>query len=164
MSDSPPQPKTTVAFEKPPTWAIEMGKNIADVKVAMGTLSNEFNVLRVDVQSLQQWRLDEERRRVHLSSGPPPLTSQRVREVIELHPSQLDLDTQSQLASEIVARQLLAEKVDDLTKTQAKQLAILTRLDGFATAAAKHPMVRKVAYAAGGAILAWLASKGHVLP
>jgi len=38
----------------------------------------------------------------------------------------------------------------------AKQTAILTRLDTIAA----NPMVRKVAYVVGTAILAWLASKG----
>lgn len=49
--------------------------------------------------------------------------------------------------------------VADLKETQATQLAILQRLDKVAA----NPMVRRVAYAVGAAILTYLASKGLVL-
>ncbi len=48
--------------------------------------------------------------------------------------------------------------VAHLKETQSTQLAILRRLD----AVAANPMVRKVAYAVGGAILSYLALKGYL--
>jgi hypothetical protein len=63
----------------------------------------------------------------------------------------LDTITSSDVAT-------VKDSVSGLTKTQETQLAILTRLD----AVAANPMVRRVAYALGTAILLYLASKGWV--
>lgn len=52
---------------------------------------------------------------------------------------------------------VLVSDVANLKETQATQLAILKRLD----AVAANPMVRRVAYAVGGAVLAYLAAKGY---
>lgn len=53
----------------------------------------------------------------------------------------------------------LVVKVTGLEDTQQKQLAILTRLD----AVAANPTVRRVAYALGTALLAYLAAKGWIV-
>ncbi len=50
----------------------------------------------------------------------------------------------------------LALDVTSLKATQETQLSILRRLD----AVAANPMIRKIAYAIGGAVLAYLAGKG----
>lgn len=53
----------------------------------------------------------------------------------------------------------LVVDVEALAKVQETQLAILTRLDSVAA----NPMVRRVAYVFGSAVLAYLASKGWIV-
>lgn len=59
-------------------------------------------------------------------------------------------------AKQDAAIALIVTKVDKLEVTQQKQLAILTRLDEVAA----NPMVRRVAYAVGAALLAYLTARG----
>jgi regulator of replication initiation timing len=54
------------------------------------------------------------------------------------------------------AFQQKAAAIDNIEALQVKQTAILERLDKVAA----HPLARRVAYAIGLAILAWLGSKG----
>lgn len=72
-------------------------------------------------------------------------------------PSEHDLAAAAELAKEIAARQSLAAKVDALDAKQDTQLALLERLNSVAA----HPMVRRIAYALGGLLLAYLAGRGH---
>ncbi len=67
-----------------------------------------------------------------------------------------DMEQSAQLAMERVAREALAEKVDDLTQSQKVQLAILTRLDKVA----KHPTVKLVLLLLGLYLAGLLGSKG----
>ena len=70
--------------------------------------------------------------------------------------SEADLQQSAQLAQEISAREALAKKVEDLTTTNATQLAILSRLDSLF----KNPMVKLIAFAIWSAVTGYLANKG----
>lgn len=79
----------------------------------------------------------------------------RIREV-----SQTDLEQSSQLAKEIEAREALATQVDELVKTNAVQLGILSRLDKVT----QNPLVKVVATMLATAVLTWLAARGIKVP
>jgi hypothetical protein len=82
-------------------------------------------------------------------SDPPPSPPMRpMAESIGEHDGDI-----AQLAGQVIA---VNAKVEQLTQMQEKQTAILARLDK----SAANPMVRRVAYVLGLAILGWLASKG----
>jgi hypothetical protein len=50
--------------------------------------------------------------------------------------------------------------LEALTQMQVKQTELLTKMAASFTGLLGHPLVKKIAYAAGLALLAWLASKG----
>ncbi len=100
-------------------------------------------------------RLTRIEERVDEVEGRIGRNSQRVQES-----SKVDLDHEAKLATEIVARQELAAKVDALTETQATQLAILGRLDKVAS----NPTVKVLAGMIATAVLTWLASHGVHTP
>lgn len=70
--------------------------------------------------------------------------------------SSVDLDHEAKIAEEIVAREALAAKVDDLSSSNAVQLAILTRLDRVFSNTSVKVILTVIATAA----TTWLASKG----
>ncbi len=66
------------------------------------------------------------------TSPPPPLTSDRVRAVIEEHPSQLDLETQTKLASaldELAAERAKREQLEALAATKSDIAGVATKAD-----------------------------------
>ena len=69
--------------------------------------------------------------------------------------SNADLSNEAALAGEIVARTTLEAKVDELTKSQSVQLAILGRLDKVAS----NPQVKIILAVLATAATTWLASK-----
>ena len=79
----------------------------------------------------------------------------RIREV-----SQTDLEQSSQLAKEIEAREALATQVEELVKTNAVQLGILSRLDKVT----QNPLVKVVLTMLATAVLTWLAARGIKVP
>ena len=73
--------------------------------------------------------------------------------------SKTDLEQAAQLAQERAAREALATKLDELSTSQATQLAILGRLDRIA----KNPIVKTLAAMLATAAITWLAAHGvHV--
>ena len=110
--EPPDQPQTT-KIEAPPQWAQELSKNVTFIRVNVETLHSEFSTLRVDVRSLQQWRLDEERRR-DASVAPPPLTSVRVGEIVDVRASQMNMEQDARIAA------LLVEKDAKIAKLEAE--------------------------------------------
>lgn len=81
--------------------------------------------------------------------------SERVRGIAS-QTSETDMAHDAKLAGEIVARQSLAAKVDDLDTKQDRQLLILESLQRIAS----NPVIKQIATAIGTAILVWLAAKG----
>jgi archaellum component FlaC len=77
------------------------------------------------------------------------------RQTVEAITKHVDESAQAFIAKAADIDALKAETAEQSAEL-AKQTAILTRLD----AVAAHPLARKVAYAVGIAILAWLGSKG----
>jgi hypothetical protein len=104
---------------------------------------------------------------IHLVSNDVTIVKDRVRLVemrLDDHDSRAKRNSERaqgtskvDMAQDSAIATLLAD-VSSLKETQATQLAILTKLD----AVAANPMVRRVAYAIGAAILAYLASKGWI--
>lgn len=70
--------------------------------------------------------------------------------------SEQELEQAAQLAQEKVAREQLAKRVDELSKSNEVQLAILSRLDSLF----KNPAIKLIAFAIWTGITGWLANRG----
>jgi hypothetical protein len=95
-------------------------------------------------------RLDQMNSRIGELEQRPIVVSGSLR-------AKVDNESQTNMVQDAAIATLVTD-VASLKETQQTQLTILTRLD----AVAANPMVRKVAYAIGGAILAWLAGTGRL--
>ncbi len=117
-------------------------QSVEDLIRGLGTdMAQGFQALGLRIGRLEP-RLDELeawRQRTSLRVGAVASTA-----------SNADLAQEAKIADEIVSRQALEKKVDTA-------LAILTRLDGFAS----KPLVRYIAGLVGLAIVAWLTAHGQ---
>lgn len=147
-----PEEKPTVEMAPPPAWAIDLAKRVnegfslvdnrlakveAELKADIQLVANDLSVVKDRVR-LAERRLDDADERAKSNSIRAKSLSEE------------DAKQDSAIAT-------LVQDVAALKETQATQLAILARLDKVAA----NPMVRRVAYAAGGAVLAYLAARGH---
>lgn len=135
-----------------------------ELRKAFATLSAQMSDISRDTHALhmgQRETLVEVRHlgtRVHrlerqvFGSDPPPAAG---AEPLSRQVSEHDGDI-AHLAGRVLG---VEAKVDKLTEMQTQQTAILTRLDKIAA----NPMVRRVAYAVGGLIVAYATAKGLVL-
>lgn len=118
--DPPEQPKT-IEIASPPPWAIELMQ-----RVTAGFTASEERFDRQDVTldkvvnegieaNVRMSRFESRLSKLESPSVPPPpaLTSLRVREVIEQHPSQMDLETASKQAAEIVRGRERDRRIDE---------------------------------------------------
>lgn len=134
-----------------------------ELRKAFATLSAQMSTIAADVSagnSLQRQtiaevkqqgvRIEKLEKHVFGSDPPPPPT-----EALVTRTSHAEGEL-AELAGQVIA---VKAAVADLNRTQATQLEILERLDKVAA----NPMVRRVAYALGSAVLVYLASKGLVL-
>ncbi len=149
--EKPPMPKqpTTVALEKPPAWAIAIAEGqaagFASINEKVDSLATSVEVLQHDAKDTRL-RLGRMEREVDEVKGRQNDGSMRIK-----------AESKANLEQDAAMAHVIA-KVASLEETQTQQLAILKRLD----AVAANPMVRRVAYAIGSAILIYLASKGLV--
>lgn len=151
-----PDAKETVEMLPPPAYAIRLGELIAklseSVTLGFERVNSDIAVVknRQEVQAAQMkdlgskiGRLGE---RVDKLEGRTDATSQRVGQE-----SNHNLQQDSAIST-------IVTDVADLKETQARQLAILERLDKVTA----NPMVRRVAYAIGALIIGWAVSKGYL--
>lgn len=142
-----PRPKETVQVESPPAWAIAIGEKLDKLKGTVGAnheiVMHAIDGLRSRVGTLEMWRSDSEERARKHSGG--------IQKV-----SVNDASQDAAIASLVVDMAVVKPAVEALQVTQTKQLAILEKLDKVAA----NPMVRRIAYAVGTAVLAWLGAKG----
>lgn len=131
----------------------ENAEEFKAMRADMGLIANDLGVVK-DRVVLVEKRADDLENRANSNS-------MRAK-----HSSEVDLETQSRLAQEIVSRKEIAAKVVSLetqvasveTKTDAQTL-ILSRLDKVASA----PVVKLIVHAIAMGLVAWLAAKGiHV--
>lgn len=163
--EPPPQPKTTELPALSDRALLEgLVRDMRDVKGSVASVVDDGRTTNLRLASIEG-RVAILEAAPAIPSGPPPgITSMRVREVIEGHPSQMDLEEQAKLAGVIVwqkgvddALAKAATKEDLKATTAAQTQALIDELK-------KNPVVQKVIYAVGGAVLAYLASKGiHIL-
>jgi hypothetical protein len=138
--------RVTEGFQKVDTLVIDVTRLTANVEL----VSSDLGIVKDRVAILESRRNDDDARANRNSA--------RVRQV-----SESDLEQQAQLAQEKAAREALASEVSGLKETNAKQLVILDRLEGFATKFAASPVVRRIGYAAGVLILSLLtAATGYL--
>lgn len=115
------------------------------VKADMDLLSGEFNLMKTEHRAMQRWQhTADERFRRH--SDAKQLGSAT------------DLSHDAKISREIIARQELAMKVDDLVDKQDTQLAILVRLDKITS----NPIVKTIATILATAITTWAATRGFI--
>ncbi len=104
MSDDKPEqhPTTKLAAVDPVTEALgRIERDVRASRADIGALAHEFGTTKNDVRELQKWVIAEEERR-DIESARAPLTSDRVKKLINEHPSQLELDTAAEQAKEII--------------------------------------------------------------
>lgn len=128
--------------EGPPTWAIELTTSMREMR-------DEQAAFRADV--CEHFRAldtitDELGKRTRTSKGP----------------SAHDLQTQAELAAEVVARQELAattaERIERIEAKTDAQTVMLTGLSNAAGKALANPILRTFVYAALSFGAAWFAS------
>jgi chromosome segregation ATPase len=149
-----------------------MAENTDVILAAIGALDGKVDEVRNDIAGLKKtdehlasevFRIGEEQKRMGREIQELRAETLRTFES-ERHASQQTVAAITKHVDEAAqAFHAKADKIDAVeaetmkqSKELAKQTAILTRLD----AVAAHPLARKVAYAVGIAILAWLGSKG----
>lgn len=130
-------------MQAPPDWAIALTERVTQgftsVNQRLDTIESNVDLQGVTVRDVQQ-RMTAQETRMNALEDRQASNSMRVKDG-----SKVDLAHDAAIAE-------LKTKVDE-------SLAILTRLDKVAA----NPMVRRVAYAVGVALLAWLSAKGLVL-
>lgn len=101
--DKQPDEKKTVEIAAVPEWAVKMTERILSelgkTNANIALVSTDMGVVKERLGIVEDWKRK-------LEQGPsipppPPLTSERVRAVIDGHPSQMDLKTQAELAETI---------------------------------------------------------------
>lgn len=148
MSDA----KTTVEMQAPPDWAIALSEKVsqgfASVDSRLDALETNLDLQGGAVKDVGR-RLTTLEERVGKIEDRQDTSSVRARSV-----------TENDSKQDAAIAQLVTD-VAELKETQKTQLAILQRLDKVAA----NPMVRRVAYAIGLAILGYLGARGiRVLP
>lgn len=147
MSNDMPRQPTTVHIEAPPAWAIALSEKVAtgfaSVDSRLDSIETSVDVQGAMVNGLAQ-RLTAQEARVDKIVERQDGTSIRAKGA-----SEVDLQHEATIGRLVV-------DVANLTTTQGTQLDILRRLD----AVAANPMVRRVAYAVGAALLAYLTARG----
>jgi hypothetical protein len=135
-----PIPKPTVEVEQPPAWAIAFGEKLDKLRGTVGAnheiVMHAIDGLRSRVGNLESWRSESEERQRKHSGG--------IQKV-----SVNDASQDAAIAQVITRVDAVEAKVDS-------SLVILQRLDKLT----EHPMVRRVAYAVGAALLSYLTAKG----
>jgi len=116
-----PEGKPTVELETPPAWAVSIAKNVAAIRGNTEALAHQFDLLRTEVSSLQQWRLDEGRNPRHA------LTSIRVREVIDERASQMNLEQDARIAALLVQKDEKISKLEAESATKAEMKDMLAK-------------------------------------
>lgn len=144
--DMPEQPKTT-QLAAVPEWAIELTRSMKEgfrvTNANIEVVSNDLTVVKDRLVIVERWKGEQDERASRMSTGVRGLSS-------------ANLEQDAQLAQERAAREALASKVQELTDSQAVQLAILTRLDKVAS----NPTVKVLLFLAGTAATGYLATKG----
>lgn len=147
MSDEQPPEKKTVEFARPPDWAIALTEKVttgfAAVESRLDTMETNIEIQGDSVKNIAG-RMTSLEARVG-----------RVEERQETNSVRAKSTTETDHQQDAAIAQILVD-VQGLKETQTTQLAILHRLDAIAA----NPMVRRVAYAIGGAVLAYLSAKG----
>lgn len=122
-----------------PAMSDEKHEELKDlIRAGYERLSNQMLDLGARLRKVEDWKEEAEAR-------------MRTNSLRAQAPSSHDIETASALAEEVKAREALDKKVDELLDI-ARDLRKV----------AANPMVRRVAYAVGSAILFWLASKGYL--
>ncbi len=157
----PPQP-STVQLPAVPAWAIELTRSVregfAGVDARLDTIEANVELQGGTTRDVAKRMTGLEERVQHIEERQHT-TSVRIKE-----PSEHDLETQRDLAVEIVARKKLATDVEAIKADTAAQTVILTKLETAASKFAANPIVRSIAVMLGTAILTWLAAHGGHTP
>lgn len=135
--------KPSAVPEVVPAWAADLTTLVRRVSTNVDNVISAVDVLRDRVNAHDARFAEQDTRASNVSI--------RVRDA-----SRSDLEQAAQLAQERASRESLATKVDELSVTNATQLAILSRLDKITS----NPTVKVIAGMIATALLTWLASHG----
>jgi len=145
----PPLPKqpTTVEMPRPPDWAISLTEKVsrgfATVNGRLDALSENVEILQHDAKDTKA-RIGRLERRADDMDARATTASMRARSA-----SEVDAKHDAAIAHVVTKVSALEEKTDDAIAT----LAHLRKVT-------EHPMVRRVAYLVGLALLSYLTAKG----
>lgn len=149
-----PDYKPTAQIEKPPAWAISimerMNTGFASLERRLDLVESNVDITGSTVRELssrvtrvEDWRLAVDDRINRHSGGTRQL-------------SQNDGKQDAAIANAITRLERVETAVSSIETKTDRQTAILERLNDVAA----NPMVRRVAYAVGGAVLAYLTARG----
>ncbi len=180
MTDEMPKQPTTVQLPAADPVQVMLRQMEAAITASMQAgfretnanidlVSGDLRTVKEDVRGLQRWKAEVEQQ--------PPITSERAKAIVQEHTSQVDLTRAAAdaviivennerdrrikethaLASQAATKEDVQKFLADASEQQTA--AILERFD----AVVKNPIVSKILYLLGGAVLAYLASKGIVI-
>lgn len=137
----PPDEKVTVEIPSPPPWAVEMAKSLNEVKTGVSTLMEDGKGLNLRMAAVEG--------RIAKLESPsipplPPITSERVRAVVDGHTSQADLEQQAKLA-EIIIKDTERDKHIAETRALAEKAATKEDVQALAERAATKEDVKALA-------------------
>ncbi len=111
----------------------------ADVRI----VSNDLGVVKDRLVIVEHWKGEQDMRASRTSAGVRSLST-------------TDAEQAAQLVHERTAREALAKAVETLKADTEAQTVMLTTIKDAVTGVLRNPMTVRIAYAAGGAILAAL--------
>lgn len=118
-----PAEKPTTKMEAVPEWAIALTNKVQEgfrqTNTNIDLLTGDLQTVKAEVRILTAWKIAVESN----PTTPPPITSERVKAVIESHPSQMDLETAAKLG------QALAELSEERAKREKLEKESATKED-----------------------------------
>lgn len=129
--DDKPIEKPTVKMDAVPDWAVKLSTKVEEgfrqTNANIDLVTGDVRSLKTDVNELKAWKLRVESN----PTDPPPLTSERVRMVIDAHPSQMDLEQQSKLAEVIIKDEARDKAIAETRELAEKAAAELKKQSDF---------------------------------
>ncbi len=136
---------TTTQLEAVPAWAVELSRNVVNIRGNVEILTGDMTSMKIDIRALQQFRIDVE-------SAPRPVTSERAAAIVAASASKVSLEQDAKVGLLLAAKdeeiatlkansatkEDIAKALDEVTEAQTK--AILGAVDAFAA----KPLVKKL--------------------
>lgn len=111
--------KTTTHLEAVPAWAVELSRNVVNIRGNVEILTGDMTSMKIDIRALQQFKLDME-------AAPKPVTSERVGAMVDVRASQMSLEQDAKVGLLLAAKD---EEIAKLRKESATKEDIAKALE-----------------------------------